>query len=83
MWSVHSFLLSREKIMSGEGVEEVFKRSHMGRDGGGRVAGMFRHLRKKELSNKFGPHFLAVKSTLTTYDFLNTIYQFSRRKMKP
>lgn len=47
MWSVHSFLLSREKIVSGGGVEEVFKRGCMGRDGGGRVAGIFSTLEKE------------------------------------
>lgn len=46
MWS-YSFLLSREKTMSGGGVEEVFKRSRMGRDGGGRVASIFRTLEKE------------------------------------
>lgn len=38
----------REKTMSARGVEEVFKRSHMGRDGGGRVAGSKNRTLEKE-----------------------------------
>ena len=33
--------------MSGGGMEEVFKRSHMGGGGGGRVAGIFSTLEKE------------------------------------
>lgn len=69
MWSVHSFLLSREKIVSGGGVEADLKEAAwegMGVEGWQVFLVV---LRKKELSNKFGPSFVEVSSILTSSNF--------------
>lgn len=42
----------REKTMSARGVEEVFKRSYMERDGGGRVAGSKNRTLEKERTSQ-------------------------------
>lgn len=70
MWYVYSFLLSGRKLC----LLEVWRRYLKGVTWKGTgVEGWqvlkIEHLRKKELPNKFGSHFLAVNSTVTSCDF--------------